>query len=193
MATAYPIELEVDPAAPQGRASIFFRLLLVIPHLLIVSILLMANFFVWFLSWFVILFTGRYPEGMWRFSAGCFRWLNRATGYFMLLTDKYPPFSLEEDPAYPIRMPVSERIEGRNRLTTFWPLRFIMAIPHLLIIYVLQLLITYVLIWIAWIIALIIGRLPGGLHNFFAGTQRWNARVTGYVYNLCDEYPPFSM
>jgi hypothetical protein len=138
----------------------------------------------------VILFTGRYPAGMFNFSAGVFRWSVRVNAYTYLLTGRYPPFSLEQDAGYPIRVSVAPETEGRNRLTTFF--RIILVIPHVIVLMFLGIAAVIVLI-IAWIAALITASVPAGLHSFLAGVTRWQARVNGYALLLTDRYPPFSL
>lgn len=192
MAPAYPVTYEVADAAPQNRLSVLLRVIFFIPHYIIIYFLQIALGVILFLAWFAILFTGRYPEGMLRFSIGGVRWQSRGYGYLSLLTDKYPPFSLDDDPAYPIRFNCEERVEGRNRLTTFWPIRWLMALPHLVILMFLGVA-AFVVILLAWFAALFTGSVPPGLHNFLVGVGRWNQRVTAYIYDLVDEYPPFSM
>jgi hypothetical protein len=69
--------------------------LLAIPHYIVLSFLWIAAIVVVIVAWFAILFTGRYPRGMFEFVEGVIRWGNRVTGYaFILVTDRYPPFSL---------------------------------------------------------------------------------------------------
>jgi uncharacterized protein DUF4389 len=69
---------------------------LAIPHYIVLFFLFIAAFFVVIIAWFAILFTGRYPRGMFDFLVGVGRWQNRVTGYaFILTTDRYPPFSLQ--------------------------------------------------------------------------------------------------
>ncbi len=69
--------------------------LLAIPHYIVLFFLDIAAFFVVIAAWFAILFTGRYPRGMFSFVEGVFRWHNRVVGYaFTLVTDRYPPFTL---------------------------------------------------------------------------------------------------
>jgi hypothetical protein len=70
--------------------------LLAIPHFIVLLFLNIAAFFVVIFSWLAILFTGRYPRGLFDFVEGVFRWNARVEGYFLLLvTDRYPPFSLQ--------------------------------------------------------------------------------------------------
>jgi len=69
--------------------------LLAIPHFIVLSVLFVAAFFVVIFAWFVILFTGRYPRGLFDFVVGVGRWGLRVEAYAILLvTDRYPPFSL---------------------------------------------------------------------------------------------------
>jgi hypothetical protein len=68
---------------------------LAIPHYLVLIALYICVFFVTIIAWFAILFTGRYPRGLFDFVAGVVRWHNRVVGYaFILVTDRYPPFRL---------------------------------------------------------------------------------------------------
>ena len=68
---------------------------LAIPHYVVLVVLLVAAVFAVIGAWFAILFTGRYPRGIFDFVTGVFRWSNRVIGYaFMLVTDRYPPFRL---------------------------------------------------------------------------------------------------
>src|SRR5215207_3969737 len=68
---------------------------LAVPHYIVLFVLWIAAFVCVVIAWFAILFTGRYPEGLFRFVEGVLRWGNRVTAYaFVLITDRYPPFSL---------------------------------------------------------------------------------------------------
>ena len=69
--------------------------LLAIPHLIVLFFLFLAAIVCAICAWFAILFTGRYPRGLFDFITGVFRWSNRVSGYaFVLVTDEYPPFRL---------------------------------------------------------------------------------------------------
>jgi hypothetical protein len=70
--------------------------LLAIPHFIVLVFLAIGAFFAVIFAWFAILFTGRYPRGLFDFVEGVFRWSARVEGYALLLvTDRYPPFSLQ--------------------------------------------------------------------------------------------------
>jgi hypothetical protein len=92
----YPVVLKLSPpAAPRDRLTVGFRIILAVPHLLAVWALGMAWALTTIIAWFAILFTGRYPEPLYRFAVGIFRWNVRVEAYLLLLRDEYPPFSLE--------------------------------------------------------------------------------------------------
>jgi Domain of unknown function (DUF4389) len=75
---------------------------LAIPHYIVLFFLSIAMVVVVIVAWFAILFTGRYPRGIFEFVEGVIRWHNRVIGYaFILVTDRYPPFSLSQAPAAP--------------------------------------------------------------------------------------------
>jgi hypothetical protein len=192
MTSGYPFGLEVDEPMPQSRLSVLLRILFAIPHIIVLYILGIVASIIYFISWFAILITGGYPGGMMNFMINVLHWNTRVTGYLYLFTDKYPPFSMGADGAYPVRLVAMGATENRNRLTTFWPIRFILAIPHLIVLYILGIVAGIVLL-IAWIVALVTASVPAGMQNFLAGVLRWNTRVNAYVLLLTDEYPPFSM
>jgi hypothetical protein len=76
--------------------------LLAIPHYIVLFFLYIAVVLVVIFAWFAILFTGRYPRGIFEFVEGVIRWHNRVVGYaFILVTDRYPPFSLSQREAAP--------------------------------------------------------------------------------------------
>jgi hypothetical protein len=75
----------------------FWKLLLLLPHFIVLSLLSFAVFAVTVIAWFGILFTGNYPRGLFQFVAGVQRWWWRITGYFASFNDRYPPFALSEN------------------------------------------------------------------------------------------------
>ena len=92
----YPVEVELPVVpAPRDRLSVAFRPILVIPHLLAIWAIGIAWGVATIIAWFAILFTGRYPRALVRFASGALRWTTRVEAYLLLLTDDYPPFTLE--------------------------------------------------------------------------------------------------
>jgi hypothetical protein len=85
-----------DAATELNRWLPMVKWLLAIPHYVVLFFLVIATFFVAIVAWFAILFTGRYPRGLFDFVEGVIRWANRVEAYaFTLVTDKYPPFRLK--------------------------------------------------------------------------------------------------
>jgi len=91
----YPITVSVNYQEKLSRLTTFFRPLMVIPHFIVLWAIGIASSVIAFVAWWVILFTGKYPKWAFNFIAGYVRWYARVRGYYMLLTDKYPPFSIE--------------------------------------------------------------------------------------------------
>ncbi len=91
----YPVEVNIAYTERLSRLSTFFRIILSIPHIIVLYFLSIAASVVLFLSWWAILFTGKYPGSFFSFMAWYMRWTVRFSGYTYLLTDKYPPFSGE--------------------------------------------------------------------------------------------------
>ncbi|MGB7860847.1 MAG: DUF4389 domain-containing protein [Acidimicrobiia bacterium] len=92
------VHLEIDyPNVEEdlNRWMPLVKWLLVIPHYIVLAFLLLAALFAIVIAWFAILFTGRYPKGLFDFVVGVGRWALRVSAYaFLLVTDEYPPFSL---------------------------------------------------------------------------------------------------
>jgi hypothetical protein len=124
-----PGELVFDVRYPErlSRFLIFVKWLLVIPHTIILYLLSIALGIVTFIAWWAILFTGRYPKGMWMFSMSVMRWMARVSAYYMLQRDEYPPFG---EGSYPVRFEMAH--PGRqSRLLIF--VKWLLIIPHLVV------------------------------------------------------------
>ena len=192
---AYPATLEIDRAERIANWRPIVQWLLAIPHFVILSVLGIVAEVVSIISWFVILFTGKLPEGLATLMSLYIRYNNRTVAYAGFLREEYPPFAFETvapDPGtYPgVRTGFAPELENRNRLTVAF--RIILVIPQLIVLSILGL-----VAFLAWVIAffavLFTGRWPEGLRTFVVGVMRWSTRVTAYLYLLTDEYPPFSL
>ncbi|HSJ25376.1 MAG TPA: DUF4389 domain-containing protein [Longimicrobiales bacterium] len=92
----YPAFVEIgEPPAERDRLTVFFRILLALPHILLLGVLNVLWAFTTAVAWVVILFTGRYPETLYGFALGVLAWSVRVETYVLLLRDEYPPFSLK--------------------------------------------------------------------------------------------------
>jgi hypothetical protein len=84
----------VDPASERDRLSVGLRILLAIPHFVVLVFLMTAFWIATIVAWIAILLTGRYPQGLYDFGVGALQWLIRVESYMLLLVDEYPPFSM---------------------------------------------------------------------------------------------------
>jgi hypothetical protein len=92
----YPVEVDIPvPLEPRDRLGVAFRPILAIPHLIVIWLLGIAWGVTSCIAWCAILFTGRYPRALYEFSLGALRWTTRVEAYLLLLTDDYPPFTLD--------------------------------------------------------------------------------------------------
>lgn len=92
----YPVSIEVgEPAVPRDRATIAVRLILAVPHLVVLFFLMCGWFVTTIIAWFSIVFTGSYPATLSTFGVGVMRWMLRVESYMLLLVDDYPPFALD--------------------------------------------------------------------------------------------------
>lgn len=91
----YPASIDVlQPAGARDRATIAVRLILAIPHFVLLFFLLIAWLVTTVIAWVAILFTGSYPASLYPFGLGVMRWVLRVEAYLLLLVDDYPPFAI---------------------------------------------------------------------------------------------------
>jgi Domain of unknown function (DUF4389) len=186
----YPISYEADPVLEgRNRLTSFFRYLVSIPWWIVASIYGWVAQIVAIIAWFAIVFTGRYPEGLYNFNAGYLRMYSRTFSFMHLLTDEWPPFGGEEAPEYPVRIGVPPALDEYSRLKT--GLRLIIGIPVMLLAIV-QAIILYVCAIVAWFAILFTGKLPEGLFNPMRSALAYLTRGTGYFLLITEDYPPFS-
>lgn len=206
----YPVSVEGTRDENLSRWKWLVKWFLAIPHLIVLFFLFLGLIFSSIAAWFAILFTGRYPRALFDYNVGVLRWNWRVTYYAfgVLGTDRYPPFSLQEEPDYPARLTVAypEKLSRGLVLVKAW----LLALPHLLIVMVLlggSGTVTYgdqamqvsipglisVLVFVAALMLLFTGKYPDPLYGLIMGLNRWVYRVSGYVLLMTDEYPPFRL
>ncbi|MDJ0924522.1 MAG: DUF4389 domain-containing protein [Acidimicrobiia bacterium] len=207
----YPLIIEgrLDPEL--SRWLWLVKWLLAIPHFIVLVFLWVAFVLLTFAAFFAILFTGRYPRGIFDFNVGVLRWTWRVSyySYSTLGTDEYPPFTLQ-NADYPARLDVAypEELSRGLVLVKWW----LLAIPH----YIIVGLFTSGLVWwtadfdgdsvlelgggligllvlIAALALLFTARYPRGLFDLIMGLNRWVYRVWAYAALMRDEYPPFRL
>ena len=118
----HPISFDPAYEVNRNRLTTFFRLITVIPWAIWVTLYGLAVYVVVFFSWFALLFTGRYPSGMYDFVAGYVRLSARIWAYAVLLTDELPSFSGAPEPDYSVEVDAAPPQEHYNRWKTFFKL-----------------------------------------------------------------------
>ena len=183
-----PVRFDVEYPEKLSRLLIFVKWLLAIPHLLVLIALGFAVYFVNFVAFFAILFTKKYPDGLFRFVVGVNRWSYNVSAYAGLLRDEYPPFSMDAG-LYPLGYDVAYP-EEMSRWLIF--IKWLLIIPNAIAL-LFVMLAAYFTSFIAWWVILFTGRYPRGLFDFYVGMLRWGARSNAYTGFLTDQYPPFSL
>jgi hypothetical protein len=184
----YPVTFEADYVERRNRLTTFFRLILAIPLLIVLYLYAIVAAVAILIAWFAIVFTARYPRGLYDFVAGYTRFITRFTAYVSLLCDPYPAFGGSDDPVYPVRLEFAGPLERYSHLKTLF--RIILAIPIVILRYVMELLLKIGAI-AAWFVILVIGKMPRGLFDLMVLANSYMARSDAYIYLLTETYPPF--
>ena len=145
-----------------------------------------------FLAWWVCLFKGRMPGGFRDLLIWGFGYSAQVYGYLFLLTAKYPNSDpavapVKPVPPNPLRLRLTDSL-ARNRLTVFF--RLILAFPHFVWATLWGVLVVVAAI-VAWLVALIIGRVPVPLHNFISAYVRYSSHLFAFVYLAGGPFPGF--
>ncbi|WP_167161142.1 DUF4389 domain-containing protein [Streptomyces sp. MBT27] len=175
--------LDIPAPGRQRRWTVLLRWLLLLPQFVVVVFLGVAAFFVTIAGWFAALFTGRLPDGMFRFLSSVLAYSTRVDASAMLLVDSYPPFALSA-PTYPVQIEV--RPTPLNRAAVFF--RLILMIPAMIVSSLLQSG-WYAMCWVLWLITLVLGRLPAPLYAATAAVTRYTMRFNAYASLLSPAYP----
>jgi Domain of unknown function (DUF4389) len=203
--TEHPVQLVVEDNLKRNRLTVFFRLILAIPHLIWAFLWSIAVFFAAIANWIVTLIAGRPAGSLHRFLSRYVRYLAHLYAYLWLVANPYPGFVGEEG-EYPIevRLPPPE---AQSRWKTL--LRIVLALPAVVLAsalgsagnafaggsgrsrtysYNTSSLGTAVAV-LGWFASLARGRMPKGLRDAGAYSVGYNAQVLAYVLLLTDRYP----
>jgi hypothetical protein len=196
---AYPVNVSYDREARINRLwgipviGQLVRWVLLIPHILVMMLVAIVASIQILLAWIPVLLLGRFPGWGYRWIGGLLGYSLRVSAYALLMTSKYPPFSLSGEDH-----PVSVRFDEGVRINRLWGIpvigqmvRAILLIPHLIILWFLAIL-TWFLMLVVWVPVLIFGRQADLIYTLVGGMYRWQLRVSAYLLLMVDRYPPFS-
>jgi hypothetical protein len=208
----YPVRVDAALDSPLSRWRWLVKWVLVIPHYMVLALLWLGFAVLSVVAFFAILFTGRYPRGIFEFNVGVLRWTWRVQYYAIggFGTDRYPPFTLAEVPDYPAHLDVEYPAHlSRGLVLIKW---WLLAIPQYIIVglftgsgawFAWQLGGTYshwggvgligILALVAAVILLVTGEYPQQIFDLVLGLNRWVLRVAAYAGLMTDRYPPFRL
>ncbi|HEY5941425.1 MAG TPA: DUF4389 domain-containing protein [Solirubrobacterales bacterium] len=187
----YPVQYEADFIPEPNRWTTFFRLILAIPWFIVATFWGILFIFTHLFAWVAIIILGRYPQWLYEFNAGVVRFTVRTSAWIYLQTDVWPPFSLSDDPSYPIRVNIAPAAEQQSRLKALF--RLILALPVILVLSYGTSYIQMAAGFVAWLTIVFRGYLPEGVNSMLTFVNGFHARVLGYIAFLTDDYPPIGL
>jgi hypothetical protein len=183
----YPVRFDAERQDEYNRFLPLVKWLLAFPHYVVLLFLGIGALFAILIAFFAVIITGRFPRGLWDFVTGVHRWGLRVGAYVLLLTDQYPPFSLEDDPAYP----VTAEWDYPEQIDRWRPLvQWILIIPYAILAGILFYVAEFVAL-IGVFVILFTKNLPEGMFRLIVNPFRWQQRANSYGGFVVKQYPPF--
>ncbi|MFI5204951.1 MAG: DUF4389 domain-containing protein [Flavobacteriales bacterium] len=171
--------------------SFFGILYIVIPHGICLMFLGLWGGILRLLTFFIILFTGKFPENFFKYQVRLQRWVLRMQARMLNLSDGYPAFGLDAtDDKTELEIPYTEEY-SRGLVLLVGLLGQLILIPHIICVWVLLIGLHFVIL-IAWFAVLFTGKYPDGMHRYAVNTMRWLYRIMIYLNFMNAKYPPFS-
>ena len=183
----HPIRLRINDDLRRSRLTVFFRLLLSIPHILWMYLWSLAVAAVVVFNWFATLFAGRSEEDVHAFTSRFVRYNLHLYAYLALAADPFPRFAGRLG-TYPIDLEIDPP-ERQNRWAV--ALRLILAIPALVFASVLGT-VAQLVAFIGWFVCLLLGRMPRGMRDLVLYCLGYQTQTYAYLALLTPRYPSLS-
>lgn len=200
----YPASLGIDYSDKSDRLTVFFRIILAIPILIILALLTSSGYensegarefhrysvgIVFLPALLMIVFRRKYPKWWFDWNLALVRFCTRVTAYILLLRDEYPSTDEEQAVHLDIRYP-----DAAKDLNQWLPLvKWFLVIPHIVLLFFVWIGVIFCTV-LSWFIILFTGAYPKGIFDFVVGALRWTLRVEAYAFLLTtDVYPPFTL
>lgn len=187
-AVDYPLTGDTVHQETYVRFLPLVKWLLLVPHYIALIVLSLVAILGWIVAFFAVIITGRYPRAIFDYMVGVLRWSWRVNAYFLLMTDRYPPFTLKDVPDHPARFD----IEYPESVARWRPLvQWLLVLPYAIVASILARLVA-VLAFFAFFLILFTKRIPGGMFRMMVVPLRWEMRSTAYGSFMVTRYPPFA-
>lgn len=191
-ASTSPVTFDVAYPEALSRWLWLVKWVLAIPHFILLFLLGIVFYIRLVIAWFVVVFTKKYPEGLFNSNVAYLRYANNVSAYIMLLTDIYPAFGTTPKPESPVTYDVTYPPNGEisRWLTLFQFVRVILMIIQIILLYV-KLIVVAILygFLIVPVILLFTGKIPPGMFDFIVGVQRLQMKIQANLLFMTDVRP----
>jgi hypothetical protein len=191
------MKLTIQHQESYSRGELLLRtffgwLYILLPHAFLLIFVGLWGLILQFVAFWVILFTGRYPQSMFEFQVGLMKWSLRVNARLNNLSDGYPAFGIKStDDHTDLDIPYPEKVSRGLTLLRFFFGIFYVYLPHYFILYF-RAIFVGILTFLAWWVVLFTAKYPDFMFDWVSGQIRWQMRVSIYMMYMTDTYPPFT-
>jgi hypothetical protein len=197
--THHPVRLVVTDDLARNRLTVFFRLILAIPHFIWLGLFSFGALIVWLINWVATIVMGRSPRGLHTFLAAYVRYVVHLSAYISIAADPWPPFYTEQPGAYAVDLAIDPPAKQNRWVSAFRPFLALPALfmssalsggsPYISSRAGLSFGVTGAGAFLSWFSSLARGRSPQGLRDAVAWGIGYSAQTWAYVFLLTDRYP----
>lgn len=182
----HPVAFDIDYDMERNRLTTFFRLLVAIPWIIVSYVYGILATIAIIVAFFAMLFTKRYPQGLYKFNAGYLRFQARVGAFILLATDEFPAWWGSKEPDYPVRIDIGPPQAEYSRAKTFF--KIILAFPQLVLSYGIGLIIMGAA-FISWFRIVFTGKQSATMHDALVVGFAYSIRSSSFLYFLTEVHP----